>query len=219
VKSSIIYLDESGDLGWAFDAPYRKGGSSRHLTITGLCVPAEKNHIPERVVRDLYKQFGWKTSRERKWVDMGPKSRTAFANEAAKMCAQHKDIHLHAMVVKKQNVGDHIRKDPNKLYNFMIQLLLIDCMSLCDAVKMVPDPRSIKVRSGNSLHDYLQTQLWFTKNVKTVLTTKPTDSQHCLGIQFADMLAGVVQARYEDTFFDDFKVVYPKMDCRELFFK
>ena len=31
-----VYLDESGDLGWKFDAPYRCGGSSRYLTISAI---------------------------------------------------------------------------------------------------------------------------------------------------------------------------------------
>jgi hypothetical protein len=30
----LIYLDESGDLGWSFDAPFRRDGSSRNLTTT-----------------------------------------------------------------------------------------------------------------------------------------------------------------------------------------
>lgn len=33
-----VYLDESGDLGWKFDAPYRSGGSSRYLTIAAIAV-------------------------------------------------------------------------------------------------------------------------------------------------------------------------------------
>jgi hypothetical protein len=57
--SLIIYLDESGDLGWNFAAPYLDGGSSRFLTIGALCVPPEKKHLPKRVVRNLYKNFGW----------------------------------------------------------------------------------------------------------------------------------------------------------------
>ena len=216
--NSIIYLDESGDLGWNFSAPYRQGGSSRHLTITGLCVPSEKKHIPKRVVKGLYTKFGWSTSRERKWVEMSPKARTEFANTARKMCDQHNDIHIHAMVVKKQNVEEHIRKDANKLYNYMIRLSLLERMAGYDLVTVVPDARSVKVKSGNSLHDYLQTELWFTKSVKTCLSTQPLDSNHCLGVQFADMLAGIVQARFEDGEVDNFQIINPKLKLNCLFF-
>lgn len=175
--SCIIYLDESGDLGWTFDAPYRSGGSSRHLTITAVCVPSEKKHIPKRIVRDLYSRFSWPTANERKWVQMPANERTHFANEARKMCDQHPDIHLHAIVVNKQKVEEHIRKDCNKLYNYMIRLALLERMAAYGAVTLIPDPRSIKVKSGNSLADYLQTELWFTKKVKTELNMHATHRQ------------------------------------------
>jgi len=31
-----IFVDESGDLGWQFNDPYRAGGSSRYLTLACL---------------------------------------------------------------------------------------------------------------------------------------------------------------------------------------
>ena len=62
MKEAYIFADESGDLGWTLDKPYRAGGSSRHLTVASVCVPPEKRHLPKRVVRDLYKKYGWPTS-------------------------------------------------------------------------------------------------------------------------------------------------------------
>lgn len=50
-----LYIDESGDLGFTFDKPYRIGGSSRYLTIAFLLVPKELSHLPKRVVKKLYK--------------------------------------------------------------------------------------------------------------------------------------------------------------------
>ena len=159
----IIYVDESGDLGWTFDAPYRNGGSSRFLTIAAICVPPEKKHIPKRIVRDLYTQFHWTTS-EKKWIDMSDTARKEFTEQCQALRNKHGDIFLHAIVVKKENVGAHIRKDGNKLYNYMLNLALIDRMAMHKHVVLVPDPRSIKVaESGNSLSDYLQTKLWLRK--------------------------------------------------------
>jgi Protein of unknown function (DUF3800) len=216
--NGIIYLDESGDLGWTFTAPYRSGGSSRHLTITAVCVPSAKKHLPKRIVRDLYDRFSWSTAIERKWVQMPANERTEFAREARRLCDQHADIHLHAIVVNKQKVEEHIRKDCNKLYNYMIRLALLGRMAAYEAVTLIPDPRSIKVKSGNSLPDYLQTELWFTQNVKTELNMQPVDSKNCLGIQFADMLAGVVQSKFEDGANNDFNIVWPKLKLNRLFF-
>jgi hypothetical protein len=112
----------------------------------------------------------------------------------------------------------HIRNDPNKLYNYMIRLSLLNFMAKHDLVTMIPDPRSIKVQSGNSLHDYLQIELWFTKQVETVLVTLPQDSQHCLGIQFADMLAGLVQSHYEDGERPNFSTLCHRIQLVRLYF-
>jgi Protein of unknown function (DUF3800) len=216
--SAILYLDESGDLGWTFSAPYGAGGSSRYLTISAVCVPPAKKHIPKRIIRDLYNKFNWPTNIEKKWSSMTHEERIEFARAARSMREQHVDIHLHAIVVKKENVLAHIRTDSNKLYNYMIRLSLIDRMAKYDSVTLVPDPRSIKVKSGNSLHDYLLTELWFTKNATTELRTIPADSARCAGIQFSDMLAGAVQGRFETNRSDSFFLLRPRINLNCLFF-
>lgn len=112
----------------------------------------------------------------------------------------------------------HIRADSNKLYNYMIRLGFLDRMAEHDVVTMIPDPRSIKVKSGNSLHDYLQTELWFTKKANTNLLSRPQDSATCKGIQLADLLAGMVQAHFEDNVSRDFTTIQPRLALNRLFF-
>jgi hypothetical protein len=51
-----IYLDESGDTGWRFDHPYTKGGSSRHLIIAACLLLPDVEHMPERMLRNMYKR-------------------------------------------------------------------------------------------------------------------------------------------------------------------
>jgi hypothetical protein len=218
LSSAIVYLDESGDLGWTFNPAYNSGGSSRHLTIAALCAPSEKRHIPKRLIKSLYAKFNWPVSTEKKWSRMTPDERLEFADSARAMCEAHPDIFLHAITVKKQNVQDHIRADSNKLYNYMIRLSIVDRLAKYDDVVLIPDPRSIKVKSGNSLHDYLLIELWLVKGVKTALHTDPKDSSQCAGIQFADMLAGLVQGRFESNRFDCFRLLQPKISLKCLFF-
>lgn len=217
--SHIIYLDESGDLGWSFAAPFRAGGSSRHLTISAVCTPEAKEHLPKRVIRDLYTEFNWHTNREKKWVEMSEKSRGRFAVEANKLVTSHPEICLRTITVKKENVMAHIRADSNKLYNYMICLCLSEHMAQHERVTLIPDPRSLKVKSGNSLHDYLQVDLWFYRQVKTALITKPQDSKKNLNIQFADMLAGLVWAHYEDGEKANYMALAPKIRQKCLYFK
>lgn len=215
----LIYLDESGDLGWRFDKPYRQGGSSRHLTIAALIIdPALKEH-PKRLIRKLYKQFKWSTQKEKKWSDLNIEQRNAFAEKAAELTQRFPgQIAYRSITVKKEKVLEHIRSDPNKLYNYMIKCSLTDEMARHESVNLIPDPRTIKVESGNSLHDYLQTTLWFDKRAKTTLTTSPMDSAKALNVQFTDMLAGVVQGHFEDGNSSAWKILSSHLEAQTLFF-
>ncbi len=214
----LIYLDESGDLGWEFAAPYRNGGSSRCLTIGALCTPTDEKHLPKRVIKKLYRKFQWPVAVEKKWSDMNEDERAEFAKEAAALCKAHPNIRLHGITVRKENVQAHIRSDGNKLYNYMIRLSLLGLMAGHPQVTMIPDPRSIKVESGRSLHDYLQIELWFTKKCKTALYTTPQESHQCLGIQFADMLAGAIQSGFEDGNYRYYQTLAPSLRHSRLYF-
>lgn len=218
MASAVIYLDESGDLGWKFDAPYRQGGSSRYLTIAALIVPSDKTQHAKRLIRNLYERRKWKPGVEKKWSDMTPAAKLDFAEEVIKLHHVHNDIKYFVITARKENVWQHIRNDPNKLYNYMIKIMLLDEMARYERVTLIPDPRSIKVASGNSLHDYLQTELWMEKKAATVLNTNPQDSIKCLGLQFADMLAGAIREHHEDGHSPYFKVLRPAIRAHYLFF-
>jgi hypothetical protein len=214
-----IFVDESGDLGWKFDQPYREGGSSRHLTIGSVCIPPGKEYLTRRVVRDLYDKFRWNTKKEKKWVDMSDVARTEFVRAARQLAEAHNDIHFHAITVKKENVQPHIRSDSNKLYNYMVRLSLLDRMALHASVTLVPDPRSIRVESGNSLSDYLQIEMWFTKKAQTAIYTKTRHSHQCEELQFADYLSGVVQSFHEDGERTNFAVLSSRIKQGRLYFR
>lgn len=218
MTNAFVYLDESGDLGWNFTAPYRRGGSSRFLTVAALCTPAEHRERPKRLVRSLYSAFKWKTGREKKWTDMAPGSRLEFCRRAASLTKEHSQIRYFVITAFKPNVQPHIREDANKLYNYMIRLMLPSEMIKYDKVTFVPDERSIKVASGNSLHDYLQIHLWFEMNKKTTLDAKPSDSSKNQNVQFADMLAGAVHAHHEDGNSEPWQIIRSAITEKKLYF-
>ncbi len=214
-----IYLDESGDLGWTFTHPYRQGGSSRYLTIASLLVSANKKHLPSRIIRDSYKKFSWPTHIEKKWSQMRKNERIWFAKQATLLQSNYpKDIKYISITVKKENVQPHIRCDSNKLYNYMIGLSLLDEMSAHSAITFVPDHRNVKVASGNSLHDYLQTKLWFDKQSTTILTTQPCNSATSKNVQFSDMLSGIVQGHFEDGNSKPWDEIRQNISYKTLFF-
>lgn len=149
---------------------------------------------------------------------MKPHQRKFFALRASQLAEQHTDIQYWAIVVNKQKVQPHIREDPNKLYNYMIKLLLCKEMARHTQVRFVPDPRSIKVESGDSLHDYLQSELWFERDAKTLLTTCPCDSSANKNVQFADMLSGAVQHCFEDDVKQAYRPLKKHLSIKTLYF-
>lgn len=215
----IVYLDESGDLGWKFDAPYRVGGSSRHLTIASLIVSPNKKHLPKRLIKKLYTKFHWPTNVEKKWADMSLAERIYFAKKANELRINNSnDIRYLSITVKKENVQPHIRTDANKLYNYMIGLSLLNEMSKHENVTFIPYLRGIKVESGNSLHDYLQTQLWFEMRTTTTLTTTPFNSASSRNVQFSDMLSGITQGHFEDDTSKPWAEIRNNISYKTLFF-
>lgn len=217
--SHLIHADESGDLGWSFDKPYGRGGSSRYLVIFAVCVDDTKIHRVDRLIKDLYKGSGWDPKREKKWIDMSEKSREHFLRQAVRLREAHNDVSYHAIVVSKERVQAHLRADPNKLYNYMVKLLLANEMAKHEHVSFIPDQRSVKVASGNSQHDYLQTTLWYENEAKTVLETLPSDSRYCKPLQFADMMAGAVGSNYEFNKTKYLEEIGPHLNLKRLFFK
>ena len=213
-----IYLDESGDLGWKFDSPYRQGGSSRFLTIGAVVAPDDMSKTLTRLIADLYRTRSWSPAKEKKWSRMIPSARVDFATRAASLSNKHAKLSYHSITVRKSRVWNHIRADANKLYNFMIKEMLLGDMKRFKRVLFIPDDRSIKVRSGSSLHDYLQTELWFTENVTTKLTTRPSESAEFPQLQFTDMLSGLVQFHFEDADSEPFNILSPLMTVKRLFF-
>lgn len=149
---------------------------------------------------------------------MNIEERCYFAERAKKMRNDNPDIKYFSMTVFKQNVKEHIRVDGNKLYNYMIGLLLLEEMALNSKINFIPDPRSLKVESGNSMSDYLQTKLWFDYNSTTTLDTNPCDSASNKNVQFSDMLSGVTQGHYEDNNSKPWQILASVINSRRLYF-
>lgn len=213
----LIYVDESGDLGWSFDRSYGHGGSSRFLSIAAMLVPDELDHLPRRKVKHLYQHGHWDTAREKKWVDMPAVSRLTFAISAASLVRVNPQIAFCAIVANKQRVSANFQRDSNKLYNYMLKLLLMDEMKKHRNVTLIPDPRSIKVENGSCLHHYLE-MILYEDQADTKLETVNRDSKSCSNLQFVDMLAGVVGTHYEFQKSEPWRMLRPHVRLKQLFF-
>ena len=213
-----VYLDEAGDLGWSFQLPYRNGGSSRYLTISYLIIPVNAVHLPERLVRDTYKKFNFKTTKEKKGKDLKPQQLEYVALETVKMLKNNPDFKIGAITVKKERVMPHIRLDANKLYNYMIGISVLDKIDKFPNVELVRDERTIKVASGNSCVDYLQIKLWFHRNSITILKDSPQCSHTNMNLIFVDWICSIVWSHYEDANSRYFQLIQPAISADKLYF-
>jgi hypothetical protein len=211
-----VYLDESGDTGWTFSSPYRAGGSSRFLCLAFLFVPNPLRRIPRRVITSLYHKYGWVG--EKKAADATEGQKVEFAQAVNVMLETHKDIAIDCIIAEKENVQPHIRVDGNKLYNYMCKLVICDHLAGVGEFQFIPDKRSIKVKSGNSLADYLQTTLWFECKAKTRIISNPQESHTNYNLQFVDWVSHCVWSHYEDGEKRVFPVICKRIKVRWLFF-
>lgn len=183
-----------------------------------MVLPKSKGHLPKRLVRKLYKKAEWSPKDELKATGLTQKLRLWFADKIVGLVNREDDIKLIAITVKKKNVQEHLRRDPNKLYNYMTRLALVDHIASYPTVEFVPDARTIKVASGNSLIDYLQIHLWFEMNVQTVITCNPQQSDKNINLQFTDYLTNFIWRKYEFNDSGPFNKLRDVVERKQLFF-
>jgi len=211
-----VYLDESGDMGWKFTAPYRLGGSSRYLCLAFLFLPRPLRKKPKRIISGLYQKYGW--TEEKKCSSATEALKLEFSDSVGELIRQFPSIKIECIVAKKENVQPHIRRDANKLYNYMSGLVIVDQVIHGPDFEFIPDKRSIKVESGNSLADYLQTVIWFEKNSQVTLKNNPSESHKNYNLQFVDWIAHCVWSHFEDEETTIFKRLATSIRVRRLYF-
>lgn len=214
----IVYIDESGDLGWNFSLPYHNGGSSRYLTISALLIPNDIRHFPKRVIKNIYNKYKISTSVEIKGHRLSESQKIYFCQQVVQLVQNHPQIRIVSITVNKQRVAAHIRQDHNKIYNYMIGLVLLDEIKTEPYVTLMPDPRSIKVESGNSLIDYLQIKLWFELDSQTRLEKIEIPSDKSLNLKFIDIIAHIIWDSYENHNSACANIISQHIHAKRLFF-
>ena len=94
----FVYFDESGDLGWKFDKPYRQEGSSRFLTIAHIFTTRSNEKYINRHVRDIYTSKGRPFKLELKAAGLEDYDRINIAKETVKLI-QNGKVEIHAVTV------------------------------------------------------------------------------------------------------------------------
>lgn len=211
----LIYLDESGDLGWSLDKPYKKGGSSRYLTIACVLLPDYRLASIERIVRGFYKKRKRPSKNELKSIDLSSKEKSEFINALIKLKQQNiaNDIKFFAITIAKSKAKNKLRGDSNALYNYAVKRLLLDEISKYEYVDFIPDSRCEKTHARWNMREYIQ-QMLSEKALETTINNKhchitPMDSHRHLALQFVDYYVAMVWASHE--FNDNRIAIFEKM--------
>ncbi|WP_111308984.1 DUF3800 domain-containing protein [Confluentibacter sediminis] len=216
--SHNVYLDESGDLGFNFSAPYRKGGSSRYLTIAFIICPKEKKHLLQRVVKRTYQKYNFNPKVEIKASSLSNAIKKDVSKKIINLIIDNPDISINSITVNKQRVQEHIREDCNLLYNYMMRLCLLDKIDSFSLINLIRDNKSVKIKSGNSLSDYLKTTMYFELGSKTQIVDIPSDSKKVTNLVLADWLNNIVWGNYEDNNAEPYILLSSKLKNQTLFF-
>jgi hypothetical protein len=168
--------------------------------------------------KKIYKRKKQSTDVEIKGSELTSSDKIFFATRTFELLNKHSQLKIFSITVKKQNVKKHIREDPNKLYNYMIGLVLPQKIRRLKSISFIPDERSIKVKSGNSLSDYLQIKLWFDLKSKTIIENNPQESHLNLNLQFIDWITHIIWEKYENKDLKVFHILQRKIELTDLFF-
>ena len=213
-----VYLDESGDLGWKFAAPYRKGGSSRFMTIAFIICPSEKKHFLKRVVSKVYTRLEACPKTEIKGSSLALVDKEFVARQTLALLQKNPDIKIVYITVKKENVQQQIQSDTNLIYNYMMRLALLKEVDKYSVINLIRDNRSVKIKSGNTLINYLQTELYFSHGSSSKLVDIPSDSKAVQNLVFIDWINNLIWSHYEDNNSSPYNILKANIYSNKLFF-
>lgn len=217
-----VYFDESGDLGWTLDKPYRKEGSSHYFTIAYLIIPKEEVKHITRFIKKFHKERGGKY-KEVKGASIRGRNAQTLARKVVTFLRNKQESGnciLGAITVNKNNVPTRLVGTGNDdvLYNHMVKLALSQHLTSLSSVDVIPDKRSVPSGSQNSCPDLIKEELWLCRNSNVRIAYNPAESQNKDGLMFIDWIANFVWRNYEDKKSGAYQILKPLLKEQRLFF-
>jgi hypothetical protein len=191
-----IFLDESGDLGWSFDKPNRKGGSSRFITIAGIIVDKHQMKFLVRHLHDLLRKYNLDSYIETKGSSF---SNAASSSIVRDLLEYHgaSSFEIVSITANKQNARSSIRRDKTVFYNHMLNVLVTGIIQKHGDVNIVLDNRTIRLGSRNSFEDCIGAKLWGELGFDANISCRYQDSKRSPCIWLADWISNFIWRHYE----------------------
>lgn len=180
-----IFVDDSGDGGFKLDR-----GSSAFLVMAAAVFPDPKEieHLA-RCLSDC--RAACSHQREFKFTKTSKKVRASFFSHIRPV-----DFHVRAIIIDKRNIhSPKLRSDPPLFKSWAIRQLLSKTYRQVQDAKVVvdgQDTRAFGISDAAYLMDMVNRE-----TPRAIREVKFDDSKHNIGIQLADMCAGVIR-RHEE---------------------
>jgi hypothetical protein len=203
----LVFLDESGDLGWKFDKPNNDGGSSRFITISGMVVDEDELKHIKRYIVDIYKKYNLTPKIEKKGSHFSDKDAQYIVSNLSKVIAKAPTLNIISITAKKERVIERLRSDCNIFYNYMLGIMLPDTFRNHDNFKVVLDKRTIKVDHGNNFEAYIRTKCWGDLEMDFDIECSYDSSDKNEGIWIADWMANWIWRKYENNQNDAYNIM------------
>ena len=211
-----VYLDESGDLGFA------KTGASHHFVITLLvtCNPYRVRRCIKRIrMRKLKKRL--KDLPEIKANNSDRITRKRILRDLSK-----EDIEIHIVVLDKKTVYDYLREKKDILYNYICGLILTDISvhhHKHKRIHIVIDKRSKKRMIREDLDRYLKQKInqkapekyFFPPSIEISHLDSRTDA----GLQAVDFVSWSIFRKYESNDDSYYQIIHEKITTEKKVFK
>jgi len=194
----IIYLDESGDLGFDFD---RKNPSRKFVITILVCNGRQVSREFRKAVRRTIKNKLNRKKAKRKQVQelKGTRSTIAVKQYFYRQCPD-KGWQIYTLALNKKRVYDNLQSPAGKkkLYNFLARFLLqkVDLRNPGNAVTLVID----KSKNKDEIADfniYMANQLEALLPLEVPLNIYHERSHQNAGLQAVDLFCWGVFRKYE----------------------
>jgi len=174
-----IYVDESGNL----------GAKDRYFVIA-LFVPTNINRIKNIIKRHCAKN----NIAELKASETTFPDKQNLVNKIIKL----PDYFISYIVLDKKHItSQRLWKNKNLLFNYLCKHLMRRLVKNCrEDINIIMDEHTIKVASGNTLKEYIQTTAYGDWGYKNTIGLRYLDSKSCKLIQASDLVANIIFAKY-----------------------
>lgn len=198
MSNALVFLDESGDLGWIFDQPYRAGGSSRFFTIAAAFGVNNDHRKIGKVIEKIRHQRNWTSKNEKKWKNISQEAKIEFAQRAAGLLKNNHNIRALAAFIRKDRIPIHMHGHHHLLYSWIVSSLISPSIRVFNSVSICPDELNAGIGNDNLLENTIRKEVWFNLRSSSKINRIPRTAVLEDGLAFCDYLAGAVQSHFED---------------------